>query len=391
MSERRRVCVVTTSRADYGLLRFLISDLGKLENVALQVVVSGAHLLASHGLTVSEIEADGVRITERIESQLANDSPVSAAKSLGLATIGFAECFSRLNPDVVVLLGDRYELLAPAQAALLATIPVAHIHGGEVTRGAFDDATRHALTKLSHLHFVGTPEFAHRVEQLGESPERVHVVGALGIDALRRLALPRLDELAEQVELDLSKRFALLTYHPETLGLRRPEEAIREVLAALDRSPEITVLATSPNVDPGSRAVRAALEHWCASRPRTRLVHSLGQTRYLTALKHAAFVIGNSSSGIIEAPSAGALTINVGERQEGRPRAASVIDVQAREDEVSQAIQATIARDSKRVSRTPFSNPYDRGDAAGAIAQILLSTDLPTLVKKRFIDWPMGR
>jgi UDP-hydrolysing UDP-N-acetyl-D-glucosamine 2-epimerase len=321
--------------------------------------------------------------------QLTSDEAVDIAKSTGMAVGGLAEAFKRLRCDIVVLLGDRFETLAAASAAALMRIPIAHIHGGEISEGAFDDAFRHAITKLSHLHFVAAEPFRARVIQMGEAPDRVFTVGAPGLDNLVRLQLPARAELARRLGLDLDRPMFLVTYHPATLDDTDPSSAVGELTAALDRFPDAAIVFTKANADPGGRAINARFEAYVARHPaRSVLIASLGQQFYLAALKEAAVAIGNSSSGLIEAPAAGTPTVNLGIRQKGRPRAASVIDCDEERDAVERAIRRALHPGMRAIIEGD-DPPYGRpGDAARSILEQLRETSLEGIICKTFYDEP---
>lgn len=393
----RRICVFTGTRAEYGLLYWLLRELDAADDVELRLLVSGAHLAPAFGLTQRVIEADGFRIDAAVDMLLASDTAVGMAKSMGLGVIGFADALDRLRPDLLVVLGDRYEALAVASAAVLAQVPIAHVHGGELTEGAVDESIRHALTKLACLHFAAAEPFRRRILQMGEDPSRVHTVGAPGLDALLRAPLLSREELAQGLGVPLPSPLLLVTYHPVTLAEEGPDAALGALFAALDAFPEATVLITGPNADAGGRRIAAALSAFAAAaaaaaaghRPGRVSVHtSLGQPRYLSALSHADVVIGNSSSGLIEAPAVGTPTVNLGTRQQGRLRAESVIDC----DETAPAITAAVKRalsPSFRARlpgvRSPY-GPHTEGGASCRIAQVLRSVDLEGIAVKRFRD-----
>ncbi len=383
----RRICIVTGTRAEYGLFYWFMHAVRSDPALELQAIATAMHLEEAFGHTVDQIRADGFRVDAEVPLGLSGDSPLDVARSTGAGVAGIAEAFDRLRPDIVVLLGDRFETLAAAVAAALMRLPVAHVHGGEISEGAIDDAFRHAITKLAHLHFVATEPFRARVIQMGESPDRVFTVGALGLDNLVKLKLPSRAELAERIGLSLERRVFLVTYHPATLGEDDPSVATRALLAALDRFPDVAVIFTKANADPGGRVINAMLEAHVALQPRRAvLVSSLGPSYYLAALKEADVVIGNSSSGLIEAPAAGTPTVNIGVRQKGRPQAASVFDcaedANAIETAIRRALDPTV--DAIIAGDSP---PYGRArDAAGAIASRLRDTSLQGLLMKSFHD-----
>lgn len=384
---RRKVCVVTATRAEYGLLYWLLLALRDDPKIELQLVVTGAHLSPLHGLTVRGIEADGFAIAARVTMLLHEDDAVGVTKSLGLATLGFADAFARLSPDVLVLLGDRYETLGAAQAALIARIPIAHIHGGETTEGAIDDAIRHALTKMAHLHFVAAAPFRDRVVQLGEDPGKVWIVGALGLDNIARLPLLDRTALEAQLGLPLGKPSLLVTYHPATLANENPAEAMQSLLDAIDGLAE-TIILTGSNADTGSNAIREVAQHFASTRrERVLYAESLGALCYLSAMMHVDAVVGNSSSGLLEAPSMGTPTVDIGERQKGRLRAPSVIHCSAEAVAIKQAVMQVLSsgyREQAALKRTP----YGKSGAADRIATILREHPLEGLLLKRFNDMP---
>lgn len=378
MSTPRRICVVTATRAEYGLLAEVMREIQARPQLALQVVVTGAHLSPRFGMTVSAIEADGFAIDARVAMPLDDDSPRGAATAVGTATIGMAEAFERLQPDAVLVLGDRYELLAVASAALLLGIPLLHVAGGEITEGALDDAVRHAVTKLSRQHFVATEVYRRRVVQLGEDPATVHCVGSTGLDNIRRLDLLDRAELSRRIDFDLGGDYLLATYHPVTLG----QLGLEALLAVLGARPDLKVVFTGVNADPGHARLTQRLKDFAAQWPgRVKLAASLGQRNYLSAMKHCRAVVGNSSSGIIEAPSLGVPTVNLGERQRGRERAASVIDCQETPEAIAAALDRALAMDCRGVI-----NPYGDCGASARIADIIAATPLARSQPKRFFD-----
>lgn len=382
---KRKVCVVTGSRAEYGLLKWLLRDIDSSGTMALQLVVTGAHLSPEFGLTYREIEADGFRIDRRIETLLASDTAVGATKSLGLGVTAFADAFADLAPDLLIVLGDRYELLAPVSAALLARIPVAHIHGGEVTEGAIDDAVRHAITKLSHLHFVATDAYRERVIQLGEHPDRVRVVGGLGVDAISRIKLLDKAALSQAIGFDFAERNLLVTFHPETLSSLSPEMQVGALLKSLDGFPEVGLIITYPNADVGGQSIAGLFEAFAGTRRGTKVFRSLGQLNYLSCLQFVDGVVGNSSSGLLEAPSFRVGTVNIGHRQSGRPRAESVIDCGMDEVQITAALNKLFS-DAFRARLPSVKNPYGDGGAARQIVDELENTDSAMLLQKSFHD-----
>ena len=318
---KRKICVVTGTRAEYGLLCPLMKEIQIDDALELQIIATGAHLSPEFGLTYKVIEKDGFTIDEKVEMLLSSDTPVAVTKSMGVALIGFADALARLSPDIVVLLGDRYEILAVAEAAMVANIPIAHIHGGEITEGAIDDSVRHAITKMAHLHFVAAPEYRDRVIQMGENPAHVFEVGAIGIDNIVNMTLMSQGELEESLQFPLGEKFFLVTYHPVTVANARRSDALGNLFDALDAFPDYRVLITKSNSDAGGREINRRLDEYAALRKdRVSCYTSLGQLRYLSAMKYASAVIGNSSSGLLEAPILKTPTVNIGDRQKGRLR-----------------------------------------------------------------------
>ena len=378
----RRVLAVTGSRAEYGLLSAILDALASAPDVELALAVTGAHLAAHQGLTVREVEARHT-VHARVDMQLSDDSPPGIARSMGLAVAGFGEAIARLAPDYLLVLGDRYEILAAAQAALVARIPVIHLMGGELTYGAWDESIRHALTKLAHVHLVAHEDAARRVRQLGEDPARVHVVGSPGLEAVRRLEPPDRPALERALGHPLAAQNLLVTYHPETLAGTTPVAQLDEMLAALDAlGPTVGVIFTSPNADAGGQALAARLDGWAADRPHVHRHASLGHRRYLEAMAVADAVVGNSSSGLIEAPSLGCPTVNIGGRQDGRLRAASVIDCPAERSAVEAALRQALTR-----PRAPVENPYGDGRTSARVLEIVRALPPPEdLLRKRFFD-----
>lgn len=377
----RKIAVFTGTRAEYGLLYWLLKDIQADPTLELQLLVAAMHLSPEFGMTYQQIEADGFVITEKVEMLLSSDSAVGTAKSVGLGVIGFADALARMQPDVLVILGDRFEALAIAQTAMILRIPIAHIHGGEITEGAYDDAIRHAITKLSFLHFTSTETHRNRVIQLGESPSRVHNVGAVGLDHLQRSNLMSIDELASSLNFKLEQPYLLVTYHPVTLASEPAKESFINLLAALEQFPELQIILTYPNADDGGREIIPLLEDYAKKQPqRVLAIPSLGQLRYLSAVKHAAAVVGNSSSGIIEVPSFKVPTVNIGERQRGRLAANSVFPCAIDTDSIVTTLKATLYSNLSQVV-----NPYGKGDASGAILEHLKLAKLTEI--KTFYDF----
>lgn len=383
---KRKICVVTGTRAEYGLLYWLMKEIQADDGLELQIIATGQHLSPEFGLTYKNIEADGFVINAKVEMLLSSDSPVGIAKSVGLGTIGFADALARLQPDIMVLLGDRFEALAAAQTAMILRIPIAHIHGGETTEGAIDEAIRHSITKMSQIHFVSETEYRDRVIQLGENPESVFEVGAVGIDNIVRLKLLSLQDLEKQINFSLGKKFFLVTYHPETLTGKSPVVALKTLFAVFDEFPDYKLIFTQANSDAGGRIINEQVEAYAKkNKERVRLVKSLGQLRYLSAMKLCAAVVGNSSSGLLEAPVLHVPTINIGDRQKGRKRYPSVIDCSEDKQQLLSAIQSL--RDSKFLQKIQSMEiPHTDGKIAIIMKNILKQAELSSICQKKFYD-----
>ncbi|BDU70457.1 UDP-N-acetyl glucosamine 2-epimerase [Geothrix oryzae] len=381
----RKICVVTGTRAEYGLLRWILQELKDSHRAELQILATGAHLSPEFGLTYRDIERDGFSITAKVEMLLSSDTDLGTCKSMGLGLIGMSEAYARLAPDLVLLLGDRFEVLVAASAALILGIPVAHLHGGETTEGAFDEAIRHSVTKMAHLHFVAAPEYRARVIQLGEAPDRVFMVGGLGVDAITRVNLLSRQELEASLEFQLGAKNLLVTFHPVTLEGGQSSHQMAELLRALDQLDDTHLIFSMPNADAGSRDLARQVEGFVAAHPNARAYTSLGQLRYLSCLKWVDGVIGNSSSGLAEAPSLGIGTVNIGDRQRGRLKAASVIDCPPFHRDILDAIHKLYDL-SFRQMLPSVRNPYGDGGASRRIVQVLEKFPLDGILKKRFHD-----
>lgn len=378
--------MLTGTRADYGHLYWVMREIDARPDLHLFVVVTGAHLDPRFGETVSVVEADGFDIHARVPLPLADDSGVEVAAGMGIALAGIARALDELRPDLLVLLGDRYEELVAAEAALVLGIPVAHLHGGETTEGAFDESIRHAVTKMSHLHFVAAEPYAARVVQMGEDPARVFDVGAPGLDHVARTPLADREELERHLSIELPSPVIVVTHHPETLAPDGGLAGLRALLAALARRDDARIVVTGVNADPGHASFARLLDDFVAADPGRRVfAASLGQSRYLGLLRLADVVVGNSSSGLIEAPAVSTPTVNVGDRQRGRLRAASVIDVAAEESAIAEAVDRAL--DPRfRAGWPPVLSRYGVGDAATRIVDVLEQVDLDGILVKRFAD-----
>lgn len=369
----KKIAIFTGTRAEYGLLYWLIKDIQADPELTLQLLVSGMHLSPEFGETYHQIEEDGFTIDEKIEILLSSDSAVGTAKSIGLGVLGFTDALARLKPDVLVILGDRFEALAAAQTAMIMRIPIVHLHGGEITEGAYDDAIRHAITKLSYLHGTSTEEYRQRVIQLGEAPERVINIGAIGLDHLKRSIFMGIEELSQSLGFDLYKPYFIVTYHPVTLGDEEPEHSFQALLNALDKYPEHQVILTYPNADDGGRRIIPMLEEYARNNlQRVLAIPCLGQIRYLSCVAHATAVIGNSSSGIIEVPAFDVPTVNIGARQKGRLAAKSVLNTPVNQQSISDSIQVAISRSYKQSDEKVY-NPYGQGNASSQVIEMIKS------------------
>jgi len=344
MMAQRKICIVTGTRAEYGLLYWLMKEIAADDDLELQVIATGMHLSPEFGLTYQQIEADGFSIDAKVEMLLSSDTPVGIAKSIGLGVIGFADALERLKPDILLLLGDRFEILAAAQAAMVARIPIAHIHGGETTEGAFDEQIRHAITKFAQWHFVAAEPYGQRVIQLGESPDRVFNLGSPGLDCFQYMDWLDRPTLERSLGMELRSPLFLVTYHPVTLDQQSPSIAMHELLKALDGFPEATVILTYPNADTGGRVLIEQIDQWVKhNQYRSKAFVSLGQQRYLSLMGEADVIIGNSSSGLTEAPALKKATVNVGDRQKGRLKAQSVIDTPERSQDIMAGIHQALS------------------------------------------------
>jgi len=385
-ASKRKICIITGSRAEYGLLYWLLQEISKDDHIHLQLIVTGMHLSPEFGLTFQQIEQDGFVIDKKVEMLLSSDTPVAIAKSMGLGVIGFADALQDLQPDVIVVLGDRFEIFAAAQAAMLLRIPIAHIHGGELTEGAVDDAIRHAITKMAHWHFTATESYRQRVIQLGEQPDRVFNVGAPGLDNLTRLQLLDKPAFEQALSFKLGACNILVTFHPVTLENASAADQFGQLLKVLDCFPDLHIIFTQPNADTDGRVIVDLINRYQQRFPeRVISFVSMGSLRYLSALQFMDAVVGNSSSGLLEAPAFEIGTINIGDRQLGRLSADSVIHCQPDFDSIFTAFQQLFSAEfsAKLVS---VENPYGKGGASVKIKELLKTLPLEGLLKKRFYD-----
>jgi len=382
----RKICVVTGTRAEYGLLYWLMRDIENDPYMVLQLIVTGTHLEPAFGHTVDVIEADGFHIDARVPLQLTDDTPASIARSTGLATAGIADALEILSPDIVVLLGDRVEMLAAATAATICNVPIAHIHGGEITEGAIDDAIRHAITKLSSVHFVAAEAYRNRVVQMGEHPDTVFSVGAPGLDNIDRIELLSAVEIAKTLRQKKATPYFLITIHPTTRAQADAAAEIDALLNSLTAFPDHFAIFTGVNADAGRDIIARRIQTYVGQNSsRSRAFNSLGQVRYLSAMEHASTVIGNSSSGIIEAPAFGTPSVNIGDRQKGRLRAASIIDCEADEGSIQQAIAKALTPEFK-ASYENATTPYGMPGASAKISSELRTIEICALMQRSFYD-----
>ena len=382
----RKIAVFTGTRAEYGLLYWVIKGLQLEKDVDLQLFVGGMHLSREFGFTVKQIEADGFNITERLDFLLSSDSLEAIAKSMALALISASEAFNRHRPDLLVILGDRSEAMAIAQAAMILRVPIAHIHGGETTEGLTDEAVRHSISKMAHLHFTATESYRKRVIQLGEHPNRVFNFGAPGIDSIKQLKLLDLEELSTELAFKLDKPYFVVTFHPVTLMDGGDVGALINLISALNDYPNYKVLMSYPNADAeNGELIRILDNFYHNNKDRVLLFRSLGQLRYLSALKHCKAVLGNSSSGLIEAPSFAIPTLNIGDRQKGRLSGATVVSCDSSQISIAEGLNTILSSEFTEVCRRG-ENPYGTGNSSVKIVSKLLSYPLDGLLKKEFYD-----
>ncbi len=382
---KRKICVVTGSRADYGLLYWLMKEIEEDSSLELQLIVTGMHLSPEFGLTYKIIEKD-FKIDKKIEILLSSDSSIGISKSMGLTQISFAEVYEELKPDLLVVLGDRYEIFSAASVGMISKIPIAHLHGGETTQGAFDEALRHCITKMSHLHFTATDKYRNRVIQLGEDPKRVFNVGGLGIDNIRKLKLLSTKEFERSIDFKLNIKNILITFHPTTLENSTASLQFQNLLDVVDELKDTNIIFTKANSDTDGRVINKMIDEYVQKNSdRSVAFTSLGQLRYLSALSHVDAMVGNSSSGLIEAPSFKIGTINIGDRQKGRIMASSVINSKTDKDLVKDAFKKLYSDEFKQILAITV-NPYGDGGASKKIKEILKTTPLNSLIKKVFYD-----
>ncbi|MDF2545702.1 MAG: UDP-N-acetyl glucosamine 2-epimerase [Anaerosolibacter sp.] len=384
---KKIISILTATRAEYGLLKPIIAKLNKVEEFDVRIVATGAHLSPEFGLTYQEIEKDGFIIDEKIEILLSSDTPSAISKSMGLAMISFAEYFEKLHPDLLIVLGDRYETLAVATTAMNQRIPIAHLYGGETTEGAIDESIRHAITKLSYLHFTSTDEYRNRVIQLGEHPGRVYNVGAIGMENILNEKLLLKEELENELEISLSKPYAMVTFHPVTLENNSSEKQIESLLEVCKEYRNLRFIFTKANADAEGRIINQYIDRYARENENIASFTSLGMKRYLSALKYCSMVIGNSSSGLLEAPSFGIPTINIGDRQKGRLQASSVINCEPTQGSIRQAVNLALSEDFIQKANETV-NPYGNGDTSNKVVEVIKEYIINGEIdlKKKFYD-----
>lgn len=385
---KRKICIVTGTRAEYGIMSRLMKSLKEDSRVELQIIATNMHLSPEFGMTVNEIENDGFTVNKKVEMLLSSDTHVGTVKSMGLASIGFADAYAELSPDLIVILGDRYEMLSAASAALIFGIPVAHLYGGEITEGAYDDSIRHAITKLSYLHFTSTEEYRRRVIQMGESPDRVYWAGALGADNIANSAMMSLGDLENSLDFDLGDSFLLVTFHPVTKEPGQAQEQTEALLSALQRViDKHKILFTLPNSDTDGRVITQMINDWTTINPdKACVVASLGRKRYYSALNHCTAVVGNSSSGLVEAPSFKKPTLNIGNRQKGRAQGNTVINCDATFRSIKDGLEKVLNPDFISDVAENGINPYAKSGTLQTIHKVLVETPLPFHATKQFYD-----
>ena len=385
----QKLCIFTGTRAEYGLLKPLLKVINDDPELTLQILATGTHLSKDFGLTVQEIERDGFRVDEKIEILMSSDSTVSVCKSVGLGLISYSEALQRLDPEVLIVLGDRYEALAAAVSAMIIKIPIAHIHGGESTYGLIDEAIRHSITKMAYYHFTSTESYRNRVIQLGEHPKRVFNVGALGIDNITNLTVLDRKDLERMLDFKFGQDCMIITYHPVTLEEKTATTQFRALLDALDAFPNFKKIFTKSNADAGGREINETIDDYVRHNRTAVAFHSLGQTKYLNVLKHMKCIVGNSSSGIIEAPSLKVATVNIGDRQAGRIRCDSVVDCMPEKEPIIQAIETALS-DEFQHRLNKIKNPYEKKNTAALIVEKLTNMPTPQNLKKGFFDVPLS-
>jgi len=381
----RKICVVTGTRAEYGLLYWLIREIDVDKDLELQIIATGMHLSPEFGNTYQQIEEDGFFINKKVDISLTSDTELAISKSMGLGMIGFADAFDELQPNLIVVLGDRFEIFSAVSSAMIAKIPVAHLHGGEVTEGAFDESIRHSITKMSHLHFAATNKYRNRIIQLGEQPNRVFNVGGLGVDSINKLKLLSKSDFENAIDFKLGKKNILVTFHPVTLENFTSKVQFQELLNSIDGLKNTRIIFTKANSDTDSRVINSMIETYTSVNDNSIAFTSMGQLNYLSALQFVDAVVGNSSSGLLEAPSFNIATIDIGDRQKGRIKADSVISCLPTQEGIGSAFDKAYSEGFQNIVNNT-KNPYGNGGASKAVVDIIKNFDLNEILKKTFYD-----
>ena len=383
---KRKICVVTGTRAEYGLLYWLMKEIDADKDLELQITATGMHLSEEFGNTYQQIEKDGFTIDKKVDISLSSDTELAISKSMGLGVIGFSDALHDLQPDLLVVLGDRFEIFSAVSAAMIAKIPVAHLHGGESTEGAFDESIRHSITKMSHLHFAATNKYRDRIIQLGEQPNRVFNVGGLGIDNIKKLKLLSKEEFEASINLKLNKKNILVTFHPVTLEKSTAQEQFKCLLGAIDELDDTHIIFTKTNSDTDGRIINQMIDKYVTKNSDKSVgFASLGQLRYLSALQYVDMMVGNSSSGLLEAPSFNIATIDIGDRQKGRIKADSIISSLPTQESIGNAFYKIYSEDFQNIVNNT-KNPYGNGGASKIVVDIIKNYNLNGILKKTFYD-----
>jgi len=382
---KRKICVVTGTRADYGLLYWLMKEIDTDKDIELQVIATGMHLSEEFGNTYQQIEKDGFTINKKVDISLSSDTELEISKSMGLGMIGFADALNELKPDLMVVLGDRFEIFSAVSAAMIAKIPLAHLHGGEATEGLIDEPIRHSITKMSHLHYTATKEYRNRVIQLGEQPDRVFNVGGLGIDNINKLKLLAKSDFEKAIDFELGEKNVLVTFHPVTLEKSTAKMQFQELLNSISELINTKIIFTKPNADTGGRIIASMIDDYVDNHKNTIAFASMGQLNYLSALQFVDAVVGNSSSGLLEAPSFKIGTIDIGDRQRGRTKANSVISCPPKKRDIDKAFNQLYSGNFQNIINN-VENPYGKGGASKKILRMIKNIDLDGILKKPFYD-----
>ena len=379
----RKICIVTGSRAEYGLLKNLIKKIKKDKNIKLQIIATCMHLIPKFGLTYKEIIKDGFKIDYKVKMPIPSSSSKNITSATGLGMLGFSKAFAKLRPDLLVVLGDRFEILSASFAALSENIPIAHIHGGESTVGAIDEAIRHSITKMSTFHFPSTKEYKKRIIQMGENPKRVYMVGSLGVERIKKMKFLSKDAIEKKIKFKFGKKNILTTFHPETIGFHSQKKTFKNILTSLKKIQDTTVIFTLPNIDTGSDQIIKMLKNFTKkNKKKYKIFKSMGDELYLSTIKHSDLVLGNSSSGIIEVPSLKVPTINIGDRQLGRIHGKSIINSKSNHLSIIKNIKIALFKKNKFI----YKNPYELKNTSEKILKILKKTKIKNIIKKKFND-----